>query len=42
VNAEANQQRWQIELLFCWLKHGPNIPRLYGTSENAVRLQLWA
>ncbi len=38
----ALTQRWQIELFFRWLKHGLRIQTFYGTSENAVRLQLWA
>lgn len=39
---EAYRQRWQIELFFRWLKHGLRIQTFYGTSDNAVRLQLWA
>ena len=42
VVAEAYRQRWQIELFFRWLKHGLRSQTFYGTSENAVRLQLWA
>jgi hypothetical protein len=42
VVAEAYRQRWQIELFFRWLKHGLHIQTFYGTSDNAVRLQLWA
>ena len=42
VIAEAYRQRWQIELFFRWLKHGLRIQTFYGTSDNAVRLQLWA
>ena len=42
VIADAYRQRWQIELFFRWLKHGLRIQTFYGTSENAVRLQLWA
>lgn len=42
VVAEAYRQRWQIELFFRWLKHGLRIQTFYGTSDNAVRLQLWA
>jgi hypothetical protein len=40
VIAEAYRQRWQIELFFRRLKHGLRIQTLYGTSDNAVRLQL--
>jgi hypothetical protein len=42
VVAEAYRQRWQIELFFRWLKHGLRIQTFFGTSDNAVRLQLWA
>jgi hypothetical protein len=42
VVAEAYRQRWQIELFFRWLKPGLRIQTFYGTSDNAVRLQLWA
>ncbi len=41
VVAEAYHQRWQIELFFRWLKHGLRIQTFYGTSDNAVLLQLW-
>jgi IS4 transposase len=41
VIAETYRQRWQIELFFRWLKHGLRIQTFYGTSETAVRLQLW-
>lgn len=34
--------RWQIELLFRWIKQHLNICRFLGTSENAVRLQILA
>ena len=40
--AELYRQRWQVELFFRWLKHGLRIRLFYGTSANAVRLQLWA
>jgi hypothetical protein len=33
--------RWQIELFFKWLKQHLRIKAFYGTSENAVRTQLW-
>jgi hypothetical protein len=42
VIAETYRQRWQIELFFRWLKHGLCIQTFYGTTETAVRLQLWA
>jgi putative transposase len=34
--------RWQIELLFRWIKQHLNIRRFLGTSQNAVRLQILA
>jgi putative transposase len=36
------RERWQIELLFRWLKQHLNIRRFLGRSENAVRLQIFA
>jgi len=40
--AELFRARWQIELFFRWLKHSLRIRTFYGTSSNAVHLQLWA
>jgi hypothetical protein len=40
--AELYRQRWQIELFFRWVKHGLRIRNFYGTSPNAVRVQLWS
>jgi IS4 transposase len=40
--AELYRSRWQIELFFRWLKHSLRIRSFYGTSSNAVHLQLWA
>jgi len=40
--AELYRQRWQIELFFRWVKHGLRIRTFYGTSPNAVRVQLWS
>jgi putative transposase len=34
--------RWQIELLFRWIKQHLNIRKFLGTNENAIRLQLIA
>jgi IS4 transposase len=42
IIAELYRHRWQIELFFRWLKHGLRIRIFYGTTANAVRLQLWA
>ncbi|CAN5115566.1 hypothetical protein BH24PSE2_BH24PSE2_24630 [soil metagenome] len=33
--------RWQVELFFKWIKQYLRIKAFYGTSENAVRTQLW-
>jgi hypothetical protein len=33
--------RWQIELFFKWLKQHLRIKAFYGTSPNAVRIQIW-
>ena len=33
--------RWQIELFFKWIKQNLRIKSFYGTSENAVKTQIW-
>lgn len=33
--------RWQIELFFKWIKQHLRIKKFYGTSENAVKTQIW-
>ncbi len=33
--------RWQVELFFKWIKQHLRIKRFFGTSENAVKTQLW-
>lgn len=33
--------RWQIELFFKWIKQNLKIKSFYGTSENAVKSQIW-
>ena len=38
---ELYKQRWQIELFFKWIKQNLKIKRFYGTSENAVKTQIW-
>ena len=35
------KSRWQIELFFKWIKQHLRIMAFYGTSENAVKTQLW-
>lgn len=39
--AKLYKQRWQVELFFKWIKQHLKIKQFYGTSENAVRTQLW-
>jgi hypothetical protein len=34
--------RWQVELFFRWIKQHLRIKAFYGTSENAVRTQVWS
>jgi hypothetical protein len=33
--------RWQVELFFKWIKQNLHIKAFYGTSDNAVRTQVW-
>jgi hypothetical protein len=33
--------RWQVELFFRWIKQHLRIKAFYGTSQNAVRTQIW-
>lgn len=35
------KNRWQVELFFKWLKQHLKIKRFWGTSENAVRIQIY-
>jgi hypothetical protein len=39
--AELYRCRWQVELFFRWIKQHLRIKAFYGTSENAVRTQVW-
>jgi hypothetical protein len=39
--AELYRQRWQIELFFKWIKQHLRIKAFFGTSENAVKTQIW-
>ena len=39
--AQLYRCRWQIELFFKWIKQHLRIKAFYGTSENAVRTQVW-
>jgi len=39
--AQIYKSRWQIELFFKWIKQHLRIKSFYGTSENAVKTQIW-
>src|SRR5450830_1371113 len=39
--APIYKQRWQVELFFKWIKQHLRIKAFYGTSENAVKTQIW-
>ena len=39
--AEIYKCRWQVELFFKWIKQHLRIKAFYGTSENAVKTQIW-
>ena len=42
ANSRASyKSRWQAELFFTWIKQHLRIKKSYGTSENAVRAQIW-
>ncbi|KZK74681.1 MAG: transposase [Pelodictyon luteolum] len=42
VIADLYKSRWQIELFFKWIKQHLRIKAFYGTSENAVKTQIWS
>jgi Domain of unknown function (DUF4372)/Transposase DDE domain len=39
--AKLYKARWQVELFFKWIKQHLRIKAFYGTSENAVKTQVW-
>ena len=39
--ADLYRHRWQVELFFKWIKQHLRIKSFFGTSENAVKTQLW-
>jgi IS4 transposase len=39
--AQLYKCRWQVELFFKWIKQHLRIKAFYGTSENAVKTQIW-
>jgi transposase len=41
VIAQIYKSRWQVELFFKWIKQHLRIKAFFGTSENAVKTQIW-
>ncbi len=41
VERHLGVRRWQVELFFKWIKQHLRIKRFFGTSENAVKTQIW-
>ena len=39
--AELYKSRWHIEIFFKWIKQHLRIKSFFGTSENAVKVQIW-
>lgn len=39
--AQLYKARWKVELFFKWIKQHLRIKAFYGTSENAVKVQIW-
>ena len=39
--ADLYRNRWQVELFFKWIKQHLRIKSFFGTSENAVKSQIW-
>jgi Domain of unknown function (DUF4372)/Transposase DDE domain len=39
--AQIYKSRWQVELFFRWIKQHLRIKAFYGTTENAVKIQIW-
>jgi IS4 transposase len=39
--AELYRYRWRVEIFFKWIKQHLRIKSFYGTSENAVKTQIW-
>ena len=39
--AQLYKSRWQVELFFKWIKQHLRIKAFYGTSQNAVKTQIW-
>jgi len=41
IIAELYRYRWRVEIFFKWIKQHLRIKSFYGTSENAVKTQIW-
>ena len=41
ILAQLYRCRWQVELFFKWIKQHLRIKAFFGTSENAVKTQIW-
>ena len=41
IICQLYKTRWQFELFFKWIKQHLRIRKFYGTSENAVKVQIW-
>jgi hypothetical protein len=41
IIAALYKARWQVELFFKWVKQHLHIKAFFGTSENAVKTQIW-
>ncbi len=41
IIAQLYRARWQVELFFRWIKQHLRIKAFYGTTENAVKIQVW-
>ena len=39
--ANVYKNRWQIEVFFRWIKQNLNIKKLWGHSQNAVKIHIW-
>ena len=39
--AQLYRCRWQVELFFKWIKQNLRIKSFYGTTDNAVKAQIW-
>ncbi len=40
--AQLYKSRWQVELFFKWIKQNLHIKAFYGTTPNAVKVQIWS